>query len=168
MPGIDHSKTRKEMTGKIEECDIKTRKWRERKAKGDCHPGLSAVACASHGSYLYAYGGLDGRSLNGVLSQLDLDKLLWTRLCPKTAAGPMRKDASGMVHFGDGKLAVVCGYASPSKRKLTNGGSSDQESTFIPHSNGGGGWTNEMHVFHLKKSSKFIQEYIGCNNLIHV
>ena len=154
VPGIDHRKSRKDMTSKIEEYGIKTRKWREHKTKGACHPGLSAVACASHGSYLYTYGGLDGRFLNGVLSQLDLDKLLWTQLSPKTAAGPMKKDSSKMVHFGDGKLAVVCGYASPIKRKHTNGGSSDQESTFIPHSNGGGGWTNEMHVFDLKNTSK--------------
>ena len=157
IPGIDHRRSRKEMVGRIEEFDIKTRKWRTRKTKGDPHPGLSAVACASHGRYLYAYGGLDGRVINGILSQLDLETLTWTQLSPKTPAGPMRKDASGIVHFGDGMLAVVCGYAHPNKRKLPNGGSSDRGSTFIVRtgtSSDGGGWTNEMHVFDLE-SSKF-------------
>ena len=64
IPGIDNKKGRREMVKKIEAFDVKIRKWRERKTnKGDCHPGLSAVACASYGKYLYAYGGLDGSGM---------------------------------------------------------------------------------------------------------
>ena len=155
IPGIDSKRGRHRMMKRIEEFDIKARRWRELKTKGDRHPGLSAVACASSGKHLFAYGGLDGVVLNGVLSQLDLETLEWTQLSPKTSAGPLRKDASGMVHFGDGKLAVVCGYAYPSKQRLPNGGSSDPGSTFIPRNgvpDDGSGWTNEMHIFDLELS----------------
>ena len=144
------------MVKNIEVFDIKTRKWRLRKTKGDRHPGLSAVANTSYGKYLYAYGGLDGAVLNGVLSELNLQTLEWTQLSPKTSAGPMRKDASGIVHFGDGMLAVLCGYAEPNNPDQTNGGSSDLGSTFIKRGGvpnyGGGGWTNEMHIFDIQNS----------------
>ena len=150
-------KGRKDMVKKLDEFNIKTRKWRQCKTKGDRHPGLSAVACTSHGKYLYAYGGLDGRWLNGVLSEFNLETLVWTKLSPKTDAGPMRKDASGIVHFGDGMLAVVCGYAYPNKlwRRLPNGGSSDVGSTFVEREGSRGGWTNEMHIFNIKRSELF-------------
>ena len=149
------------MVQKIEMFDAETRRWCERKTKGDHHPGLSAVACASYGKHLYAYGGLDGEDLNGVLSQLDLETLVWTQLSPaETSDGPMRKDASGIVHFGDGMLAVVCGYAEPPNPDLPNGGSSDAGSTFIIRRGSpnysGGGWTNEMHIFDIQ-SSEFQQ-----------
>lgn len=153
IPGIDSRKGRRDMVKKIQQFDVKTRSWLEHKTRGDRHPGLSAVACASYGKYLYAYGGLDGVVLNGVLSQLDLETLKWTQLSPRTSAGPLKKDASGMVHFGEGKLAVVCGYAYPTKQRLPNGGSSDPASTFIARNgipDDGSGWTNEMHVFDLK------------------
>ena len=157
MPGIDDKKRRNKMVKRIDVFDIKTREWREHKTKGNHHPGLSAVACASHGKYIYAYGGLDGEELNGVLSQLDLETLVWTQLSPaETSAGPMKKDASGIVHFGDGMLAVVCGYAYPNNPKLSNGGSSDLGSTFKPLKEiptyEGGGWTNEMHIFDIETS----------------
>ena len=159
MPGINDRKRRKNMVKIIDVFDVKTREWRKDKTKGDRHPGLSAVACASYGKYLYAYGGLDGETLNGVLSQLNLDTLVWTQLSPETPAGPMRKDASGIVHFGDGMLAVVCGYAHPNNSKLSNGGSSDLGSTFKPLKEiptyEGGGWTNEIHIFDIE-SSKLI------------
>ena len=165
IPGIDDEEGREDMVKKIEMFDIKTRKWCERKTKGDHHPGLSAVACASHGNYLYAYGGLDGEDLNGVLSQLDLETLVWTQLSPaETSVGPLKKDASGIVHFGHGMLAVLCGYAHPTKPDLSNGGSSDLGSTFIKRGGipnyGGGGWTNEIHIFDIQ-SSEFQQASLG-------
>ena len=168
IPGIDNKKGRKEMLKNIEMFDIETRKWRLCKTKGDRHPGLSAVACASHGKYLYAYGGLNGDVLNGVLSELNLETSVWTQLSPKTSAGPMRKDASGIVHFGDGLLAVVCGYAYPNQPKRPNGGSSDLGSTFIVRSGSpniaGGGWTNEMHIFDIG-NGKLNLLFVGCEFL---
>ena len=152
----------------IEKFDVKKRIWQQFETKGDHHPGLTAVACASFGKYLFAYGGNNHssiQSLNGVLSQLDLDTFTWSQLSPETKNSPMRKDASGMVHFCGDKLAVVCGYAEPkltwvekflSKSVKSTGGSSDTKSEFIqrnPESaRDKGGWTNEMHIFDIKES----------------
>ena len=58
--------------------------------------------------------------------------------------GPMRKDASGMVHFNSNKLAVIGGYGHPA-------GPIQPESSFIPNERftDGTGWTNEIHVFDI-------------------
>ena len=86
-----------------------------------------------------------------------MDTFTWSRLSPETADGPMKKDASGMVHFGEDSLAVVCGYAHPRDPLKHHGGSSDQKSTFIVRrgpSAEGDGWTNEMHVFNINHKIK--------------
>ena len=154
---INDEKDRACLLKTIEQFNVEERTWRHRETKGDHHPGLTGVACASFGKYLFAYGGNNGEDLNGVLSQLDLDTFMWSRLSPETAEGPMKKDASGMVHFGEDSLAVVCGYADPRDLSKRHGGSSDQKSTFIARNgspNDGGGWTNEMHVFNINHKTK--------------
>ena len=138
----------------IEKFDVKERIWQQLETKGDHHPGLTGVASASFGKYLFAFGGNNvGEGLNAVLSQLDLHTLTWSQLSPETVDGPMQKDASGMVHFGEDSLAVMCGYATPKDPAKYNGGSSDPGSRFIVRegpSAEGDGWTNEMHVFNCK------------------
>ena len=153
IPQYKKKKARDRLVKTIEELSIKDRKWQQRETTGDHHPGLTGVACASFGKYLFAYGGNNSKDLNGVLSQLDLDTLIWSQLSPETADGPMKKDASGMVHFGEDSLAVMCGYATPRDRMKLNGGSSDHDSRFIVRegpSADGDGWTNEMHIFNHK------------------
>ena len=149
----DDEEERDELLKTIEEFDANDRKWRKVVTKGDHHPGLTDVACTSFGNYLYAYGGNNSKGLNAVLSQLDVETFTWTKLSQESKKGPMTKDASGMVHFGDDSLAVVCGYADPRDSSKNNGGSSDETSQFIPREGSapdGGGWTNEMHVFNVK------------------
>ena len=125
IPSYKSKKGRVRLTRTIEQFNIEERTWRQLETTGDHHPGLTAVACASFGKYLFAYGGNNSERLNGVLSQLDLETLTWLQLSPETADGPMRKDASGMVHFGEDNLAVVCGYAQPRDQIKCHGGSSD-------------------------------------------
>ena len=160
VPEFKSEEGRNSLTRIIEQFDVSDRSWHRLVTKGTPHPGLSAVACASFGNYLYAYGGSNLQRLSGVLSQLDLDTLTWSQLSPETKDGPMRKDASGMVHFSEDKLAVVCGYAHPNDlSNLKTGGSSDIKSEFIqrrirePAINDVGGWTNEMHIFSIKESN---------------
>ena len=153
IPQYKKKKARARLLRTIEEFSIEERKWRQRETTGDHHPGLTGVACASFGKYLFAYGGNNSKGLNGVLSQLDLDTFIWSQLSPETADGPMKKDASGMVHFGEDSLAVICGYATPRNGMKLNGGSSDCDSRFIVRegpSAEGDGWTNEMHIFNHK------------------
>ena len=153
IPQYKTKKARARLLRTIEEFNVEERKWRQRETTGDHHPGLTGVACASFGKYLFAYGGNNSKDLNGVLSQLDLDTFIWSQLSPETADGPMKKDASGMVHFGEDGLAVMCGYATPRNRTKLSGGSSDRDSRFIKRegpSADGDGWTNEMHIFNHK------------------
>ena len=154
VPTYEKKTGRARLTTTIEKFDMKQRIWQQLETKGDHHSGLTGVACASFGKYLFAFGGNNARGgLNAVLSQLDLHTLTWSRLSPETADGPMRKDASGMVHFGEDSLAVMCGYATPKDPTIYNGGSSDHGSRFIIRegpSAEGDGWTNEMHVFNCE------------------
>ncbi len=154
IPKYKSRKARAHLTTTIEKFDVKKRAWQQLETTGKHHPGLTAVACASFGKYLFAYGGNNAvGGLNAVLSQLDLDTLTWSELSPETAEGPMKKDASGMVHFGEDSLAVMCGYVDANDPTKYNGGSSDRGSRFIMRresSSGRGGWTNEMHIFNHK------------------
>lgn len=155
---FDSKSGRKEVAETIEQFDTDSGIWCKLKTKGTPHPGLTAVACARlFGKYLYTFGGFDAETvserLHGVLSQLDLETLTWSRLSDETTDGPMRKDACGMVHIESDKLAVFCGYAHPNDPTQSNGGSSDLASTFTQnkHVKDGTGWTNEIHLFDIKK-----------------
>ena len=136
---------KEELASTLEQFDPVHDGWRKLKTKGTAHPALSAVACASSGGYLYTYGGFDGEELHSTLSQLDLRTLEWSQLSTEKAMdGPMRKDACGMVHFHNNKLAVIAGYAIPT-------GPIQPGSTFVPNElfADGTGWTNEFHVFDI-------------------
>lgn len=155
-------KSRNVLANTVEAFDVNDRKWGKVDTKGDPHPGLTAVASASSGKYIYSFGGNDLNRLNGVLSKLDLETLTWSQLSPETAEGPMRKDASGMVCIGEGEIAVVCGYVEPRDPTKKNGGSSDIYSRFlkrkevIESANDEGGWTNEIHIFDINKSKRLL------------
>ena len=89
-------KSKQQLATSIEEFDPAKDVWRQLTTKGAPHPGLSAVACASFGGYLYAFGGFDGELLYCTLSRLELKTLTWSKLSAMDEDGPMRKDASGM------------------------------------------------------------------------
>ena len=166
IPNYKTKRGRTSLSKTIEQFDVQKRTWHRLETTGKHHPGLTGVACTSFGKYLFAYGGNNADDLNGVLSQLDTETLVWSELSPEAAEGPMKKDASGMVHFGEDSLAVVCGYATPRDSMEDNGGSSDRGSRFIKRqgpSADEGGWTNEMHVFN--RSSMILQH---CMLKVHV
>ena len=50
--------SKQQLANTIEQFDPIRDVWRQLKTKGAPHPGLSAVACASFGGYLYTFGGL--------------------------------------------------------------------------------------------------------------
>lgn len=161
---FEDEEARRVLINTIETFDANDRKWRKVDTKGDPHPGLTAVACASSGKHMYTFGGNDLKCLNAILSKLDLETHTWSQLSPETDEGPMRKDASGMVCIGEGEIAVVCGYVEPRDATKKNGGSSDIYSTFlkrkevIESANDEGGWTNEIHIFDINRSKYIISE----------
>ena len=99
-------------------------------------------ACASAGHYLYTFGGEDPPT--GSLYQLDTATSVWTEL-PANKDGPMKKDACGMVVHED-SIVLFGGEGIPS-------GPIQPGSDFIENTNetDGSGWTNELHIFNLKK-----------------
>ena len=102
------------------------------------------------GDISYMYG-----SDEKVLSQLDMKTFVWSQLwtASETDDGesPMAKDACGLAYFGDDHLALFGGFATP-RGPLQPG------SAFIPcrFSDGGGGWTNEFHIFNIKLSESVL------------
>lgn len=123
----------------IEVFDMSIEKWNQTGTGGRPHPGVDSVACASFGKFLYAYGGMDSTRRRGVLSKLDVERLIWTRICHEDANdGPMRKWECGMVIYHGCKAAVFGGYGLP--MEIIQPGSK-----FIDDKNQHG-WTNEFHV----------------------
>ena len=102
----------------IEQLDPYSEVWCQRSTGGTPHPGLSSAACTSFGNHLFMYGGTHDSTAAtaiGVLTSLNLTTLIWSLLCPETAGGPMRKYGCGIVHFNNGKLAVIGGYGYPTE-----------------------------------------------------
>ena len=118
------------------------------KTEGVPHPGLTQVARVCVDDILYMYGSHERK----VLSQLDLQKFVWSQLWDTVEKDdgktPMVKAAAGMVHFSGGHLALFGGYASPSG-PLQPG----SECTPNPYETNKG-WTNEFHLFNISKSKK--------------
>lgn len=76
---------------------LSTVPWASKSSSGLPPPGLYGAACASAGHLFYVYGGNDGTRFHKSLHQQDTKTLVWTEL----SRGPMRKDASEMVVYGD-------------------------------------------------------------------
>ena len=115
--------------------------WTEERCSGVLPPGLYDGACTSAGHHLYVYGGGDESDYHGSLYQLNVKSLEWKCL---SRAGPTRKDGCRMVPY-NGKLVLFGGYGGPPSR-LTQPGTQ-----FVKGSNASSGWTNELHVFDLRK-----------------
>ena len=144
-PDFSTESCKQRLSGTLEQFDPVNDVWHQLITRGTPHPGLSAVACASFGGCLYAYGGYDGEQLQGTLSKLDLKTLMWSQLSHEEAeSSPMKKDASGMVWFHNNKLALIGGYAQPT-------GPIQLGSSFVSNElfTDGTGWTNEFHVFDI-------------------
>ena len=137
----------------VEQFDIHSEVWCQLGTGGTPHPGLSRTSCTSFGNPLFIYSGYCDdtySNFSGALSCLDLTTLTWSQLslAGGTVGGPMRKIASGIVHFHHDKLAVIGGSGNPT-------GPTQPGSSFIRNTKftDGRGWTNEIHVFDISQGS---------------
>ena len=106
-------------------------------------PGTYAAASASLHDDLFFFGGYDGRYHFNTLLKLDTKTWRWCQLSPQNAEGaPMPKAGCRMISFGY-ILGVFGGIGLP--RGPT------EPRSFIMSGTGGGGWTNEFHIYHLKE-----------------
>ena len=111
----------------VESYDPSSGEWEKRSTSGTPPPGSSGGAYTVIGSYLYFFGGYDGRKYYNNLHQLNLQSLQWTEIVPlaDSSEGPKQKSACGLVAFLDDMLVVFGGF-----------------STSLQH-------TDELHTFNL-------------------
>ena len=138
------------LAGHIEQFDPYLEIWSQLNTGGTPHPGLFDAACTSFGDCLYMYGGVTLKKYKGCLSYLNMKTLTWSLLCgPEACGGPMIKQGCGMVHFKEGKLAVIGGYGYPSG-SIQPGSSFMRDPKFKDWTRG---WSNEFHVFDISQGS---------------
>ena len=112
---------------KLEVFDISTELWGQKLTHGTPPPGLSNTAYTVVGSCLFVFGGLDDESHHNSLFKLDLQSFQWEQVrVSNPSSGPQRKNACGMVSYGDNQLVVFAGFI-------------------------GSAYTDELHVFDLNK-----------------
>ena len=142
----DFMKNRERLGSVIETFDPFLERWEQQPTTGAPPPGLYSGACASILDSLYTYGGLDGSSYQSGLHCLCTSAMEWRKLEERFPQdGPMRKIGCHMVQFND-TLVLFGGYGFP--RAAIQPGSSFIK---IKAFSDGRGWTNEFHLFDVKK-----------------
>ena len=117
----------REVAQKLEVFDISTELWEQKPIHGTPPPGLWDTAYAVVGSCLFVFGGYGGVSRHNSLFKLDLHTFQWEQVrVSNPSSGPQRKNACGMVSYGDNQLVVFAGWT-------------------------GSEHTDELHVFDLNK-----------------
>ena len=139
-------KTQQRLTSVVETLDPYSELWEQRQVEGDApSPESYGAASTSVNDELYTFGGSDGRNYSNTLHKLDTETWHWCQLSPQNSErSPMLKAACGMISIKD-SLVVFGGYGRP--RGLVEPGSF-MKST---RSTDGRGWTNELHIYHLKE-----------------
>ena len=147
----DFKKTQQRLTSVVETLDPYSELWEQRQVEGDApSPGTCIAASTSINDDLYTFGGYDGRNYFNTLHKLDTKTWHWCQLSPQNAEGaPMPKSPGGMISIKD-SLAVFGGYGRP--HGPAEPGSFMKNTRFTD----GSGWTNELHIYHLKEGVRVV------------
>ena len=142
---------KKHLTSVVETLDPYSELWEQRQVEGDApSPGTYIAASAVVNDDLYTFGGYDGRNYFNTLHKLDTKTWHWCQLSPQNAEGaPMPKSPGGMISIKD-SLVVFGGYGRP--RGPAEPGSFMKNT----RSTDGRGWTNELHIYHLKEGVRVV------------
>lgn len=142
----------------VETFDTKKKLWQMKEVSGiKPAPGVRSAASAAVSKDLFLFGGFDGTTFYNSMHWLE-DASEWFELCPqnKIEEFPMAKSGAKMVVIND-SLVVFAGYGIPhgthpdsTQSVIIQRGSSFIEDTRY---DGGAGWTNELHVYNLKKGT---------------
>lgn len=136
---------RKKLASTVEIFDPYLEVWERQATSGVSPPGIYNGSCASLLDVPYSFGGVHEDDFYNCLHMLDPTSLQWEELRVQNPAfGPMKKGSSGMVAYGQDRLAMFGGYGIPTEQHLP---------TFIENSSytDGRGWTNELHIFHINE-----------------
>ena len=142
-------KTRQHLTSVVETLDPYSELWEQRQVEGDApSPGTCRAASTSINNDLYTFGGSDGRDYFNTLHKLDTKTWHWCQLSHAEGA-PMPKFGCRMISIKD-SLVVFGGYGVP--RGPAEPGSFMKNTRFTD----GRGWTNELHIYHLKEGVRVV------------
>ena len=129
--------------------------WETKTTTGDAPFGLLDGACTTVSKSLYHFGGNDGDQFYNSLHCLECDTLQWSEL-HTSANRPMPKSGCGIVTYLEealsaASLILFAGYGKPVSP-------TEPGARFIPDTRFSGwrGWTNEMHLFNLKKGMYYL------------
>ena len=141
----DFSMLRGKKMVSIETFDCYLESWTSETTEGDPPLWLYRGACASSGHNIYTYGGTDGQARYGSLYEFNTRTSSWRELAPHCANSPMKKWGHDMAVCGE-KCVLFGGYGIPS-------GPIQSGVEFVRNNSriNGSWWTNEMHIFDLKK-----------------
>ena len=143
----DFLKNRDRLRSVVETFDPFLERWKQHLTTGVPPPGLYQGACTSILDSLYTYGGHDGSSHQSRLYCLKTSAMEWRDLGERIPQdGPMRKEGCCMVPVDEYTLGLFGGYGFP-RAAIQPGSSFIKSQSFSD----GRGWTNEFHLFHVKK-----------------
>ena len=144
-------KTQQHLTSVVETLDPYSELWEQRQVGGDApSPGTYFAASTSINDDLYTFGGYDDRDFFNTLHKLDTKTWHWCQLSPQNAEGaPMPKAGCGMISIKD-SLVVFGGGGVPRGPAEPGSFMKDTRST------DGRGWTNELHIYHLKEGVRVV------------
>ena len=108
------------------------------------------------------FGGRDGTSFYASLHQLDTRSMTWMQLSLPHDSGPMRKSDCQMIYYND-SLIVIGGYGIPSG-ELQSG----SQFTENKHLQGGHGYTNEIHKYHISQGKLQIVTVLGKRDQLRI
>jgi hypothetical protein len=144
--------------------DFSTREWTpEAFGPESCNPSVIAGGFGSViNDRFYMFGGWEPGYLTHsiYLYELNLETFVWRKIVPvSTDNQPLFKNKCGVVSYGEDMLCIFGGYGFPSgmDHRLQVGARYDWEQ----NSRRGMGWTNEMHLFHLKKRIWVVPQVTG-------
>ena len=108
----------------------------------------SGVCCAVLDDCAYTFGGR--WKFSYAVHELNLKTMVWRRLEPQNREdGPLKdKHEGGMVACGDEALCIFGGYGIGTGRHQLGAAYHSDDDYYIDLD---GCWTNELHVFHIKK-----------------
>ena len=146
--------------GSLAVLDPQAGRWSSVSTSGEVLPeSISGACCAVMNDCLYTFGGWIAGFRNADVHELDLESLVWRKLKPDNPGkGPFLKDKAGMVPYGEEMLCVFAEYGYPSENHITQGGYRGQTGASYksdPDSFHGICWTNELHLFHVKRCKPY-------------
>lgn len=151
--------SRRPLTDHLDVFDFSKGEWSVMKTEGESPRVVSGACSAVNGDCLYMFGGWYRGIRNADVYELSLVDLRWKKLTEcDMKDSPLCKDKAGMVDYGSDMLCVTGGYGQSRRAFHSKKGVSyhlDKTSYFQI------GWTNELHLFHIKSCEWIIPELTG-------